>query len=172
MHIKKFRPLGLWFRSGVWLWDLHFNKLAGDSDVGPLACTLRHTAQPLCFIAWKYILCLNSHWNPTRLASTLAMSTNTHCHDFTEELNHFAPFHNPDPDPMQTEPKPGVSLWRLLWERKVCWQRAGVLSYKLEWIPLETENKLRDFFTTKSFLKECSEVLIRVSNKGEATYSL
>lgn len=51
-------------RSGVGCRNLHFNKFAGDSDMGTVVHTLRHVTQPLCCSAWRYIPCITHLWIP------------------------------------------------------------------------------------------------------------
>ena len=128
---------------GLWptLWDMLHNPRAvvpGDTS---------------------HALLISGH--PTRPASTLVMSAKCPCPDFTEEFYHPVPLHHSDTDPRQTEPKLMISLWLFLWERKLCWQTAGVLSCKIERIPLESENNLKNFLppTFFFFLEECSELL-------------
>lgn len=109
---------------------------------------------------------------PTRPASTLVMLAKCPCPDFTEEVYHPVPLHHSDTDPRQTEPKLMISLWLFLWERKLCWQTAGVLSCKIERIPLETENNLKSFWPQTFFFPRRMLRTSKVSNKGEATYTL
>lgn len=109
--------------------------------------------------------------HPTRPASTLVMSA----YVLISKKRFITLYHftiQAEPDPRQTEPELTISLWLFPWETQFFWQTAGMLTCKIERIPQETENNLKNFWPQTFFLKECSEFLIQVSNKGEAVYSI
>ena len=165
-------PQSLWLtRSGVGLRNFLFNKFAGVSDVGTVAHMWYMLHSPCSLPPGDNIHSLLISGHPTRPASTLVMSA----HVLISKkrfitLSHFTI--QTEPDPRQTEPEAVISLWLFLWERQFCWQTAAMLTCKIERIPLETKNNLKNFWPQTFFSKRMLWISIQVSKKGEAVYSV